>query len=644
MNKRLIIRTCLLLSCAVWGQYLPAQLSRIEILKREIALATTPAKQLEATIAFCDQWESYSPDTLHKYARIVKEMAVKRKDHRADLLGDYYMAAYLFQVNKLDSALVRAEAVMKDYKAAYPYDEMYVKLYGLRGNILNRTARMNEYMLHNFELIKLAEENKDTLGMARGTLGIGIVNYKLKKYDEGLRWYHKALALMNNPVYRQKLSFIYNNMGIVHFYLGNSDSAIYYIQQALKYSREAQNLTDHANALFLYGGIMSELNRLEEAEKGFKEAVEERKKIGDVYYIVTDMGQLAYFYANTNNPAKGIALCKEAIKLAEENGPMYSNMSSLYGTLGKNYLVAGDYKNYSETLVKLLALKDSVYKINSAEQMAELQTRYDVQRKENTIIQQKYDLTRKNYFIYGSLLLLLLGGIVAWLVFRHYRQNQKFRLLQAIQEEKKLSVQAINEAEENERKRIAADLHDNLGAQANALLYGTEQLQQVQPGHLVSNLQHTAKDMLQSLRETVWAMKQTDAAIGDVWLRVINFTKHLGLIFHRIKISTEGELPHRQTISSVKALHIILIIQEAINNSVRHANATAIIVKSSASETLWKIQVSDNGTGFEKELVKEQAPGFGLVNMEERARLADIRLYVESVLARGTVVSIEVPL
>jgi signal transduction histidine kinase len=644
MYNRLLIATTLLLACTILSQPIAAQLSRIEVLKNEITTATNAGKRLDATIAFCDQWESYSPDTLYKYASLVKQQAGQLKNHRADLLADYYRAAYLFQVNKLDSALSQAEEVMKEYKIAYPYDEMYVKLYGLRGNILNRTARMNEYMAHNFELIKLAEENKDTLGMARGTLGIGIVNYKLKKYEEGLGWYHKALALMNNPVYKQKLSFIFNNMGIVHFYMGNSDSAIYYIQQALKYSREAQNLTDHANALFLYGGIMSELNRLDEAEKGFKEAVEERKKIGDVYYIVTDMGQLAYFYANTNNPAKGIALCKEAIRLAEENGPMYSNMSSLYGTLGKNYLAAGDYKNYSEALLKVLELKDSVYKINSAEQMAELQTRYDVQRKENIIIQQKYDLTRKNYFIYGSLLLLLLGGVVAWLAFRHYRQSQKFRLLQAIDKEKKLSVQAIYEAEENERKRIAADLHDNLGAQANALLYGTEQLQQVQPGHLVSNLQHTAKDMLQSLRETVWAMKQTDAAIGDVWLRVINFTKHLGMIFNRIKISTEGEVPQRQTISSARALHIILIIQEAINNSVRHANASKITVKSTATDTHWRIEVSDNGSGFEKEQVKEHAQGFGLVNMEERARLADIRLNMDSRLGKGTIVFIEVPI
>src|SRR5688572_23493594 len=153
MHKSLFIATTLLLACTLSRQPVMAQLSRIELLKKEIKSARDPTKQLEATIAFCDQWESYSPDTLHKYARLVKEMAVPLNDHRAGLLGDYYMAAYLFQVNKLDSALVRAETVMKEYKAAYPYDEMYVKLYGLRGNILNRTARMNEYMSHNFELI-----------------------------------------------------------------------------------------------------------------------------------------------------------------------------------------------------------------------------------------------------------------------------------------------------------------------------------------------------------------------------------------------------------------------------------------------------------------------------------------------------------
>src|SRR6185312_11353409 len=96
------------------------------------------------------------------------------------------------------------------------------------------------------------------------------------------------------------------------------------------YSREDQNLTNLANALFLYGGMMAEFNHLKEAEQSFKEAIEVRKKIGDIYYLINDMSQLGLFYADTKTPEKGIALCKEGLQLAEKNGQSYGNINSLY--------------------------------------------------------------------------------------------------------------------------------------------------------------------------------------------------------------------------------------------------------------------------------------------------------------------------
>jgi two-component system, NarL family, sensor kinase len=428
-----------------------SQTRLVERLKSGINSSTSPSDKLTATLAFCEAWESFSPDTLYKYAALAKQLAAAQKNKKALILADYYTAAWLFQANKLDSAMIIANDVIKRYTATFPYDETYLKLYGLRGNILTRTAKMNELLAHNLDLLKLTEQQKDTLGMARATLGVGNVKLKLKSYDEALKWYHAALKIMQNPVYKRKLSFIYNNISITFYHLQKKDSAEYYINLGLRYSKEDENLTNLANALFLHGGLMAEFNQLKKAESSFKHAVEVRKQIGDVYYLINDMGQLALFYANNKEPQKGIALCREALDLAAKNGQSYGNIDGLYTVLGKNYLLAGDYKNYSEILNKRLELKDSTYRINTSEQIAELQTKYEVQKKENTIIQQKLDITRKNYLFFGSIALSIVILAAALLLFRNFRKRQRMRMEMMLENEKINAEHAVKEAGEKER-------------------------------------------------------------------------------------------------------------------------------------------------------------------------------------------------
>lgn len=194
--------------------------------------------------------------------------------------------------------------------------------------------------------------------------------------------------------------------------------------------------------------------------------------------------------------------------------------------------------------------------------------------------------------------------------------------------------------------RISRDLHDNLGAQANALIYGTEQLQNSnssEPG-LVKNLNTTAKDMMLSLRETIWVMRHNDAKASEIWLRIINFSKQLGLFYKEIKIITEGELPDKVEFKSETALHIILIVQEALNNAVRHSTAKNILVESVVQKNTWTIKVKDDGKGICKNQDKQNDCGFGLNNMQERSAIAAIILTIESKEGKGTCIILNIPL
>jgi tetratricopeptide (TPR) repeat protein len=289
---------------------LPAQLSRLDSLKKNITDSRTNTARLQAAMAFCEEWESYNPDTLYKYALLVQQLSAEQKNAEASLMAEYYLAAWLFQKNKLDTALKKVDESFAKLRRISSYNEDYYKFYGLRANILTRTIRMDELIAQDIEMLKLGEEHNDTLLILRGKIGIGNANLKLHKYDEALNWYYQVISLMQNPEHKKKLSFFFNNVAITFYHLEKEDSCKFYLRQALRYSHEEGNLTSEANSLFLYGSLLTEFKKIPEAEQAYKKALEARKKIGDIYYTIADLCQVASFYASFKKPQLGIALCK----------------------------------------------------------------------------------------------------------------------------------------------------------------------------------------------------------------------------------------------------------------------------------------------------------------------------------------------
>ncbi|MGB8194694.1 MAG: histidine kinase, partial [Chitinophagaceae bacterium] len=290
----------------------------------------------------------------------------------------------------------------------------------------------------------------------------------------------------------------------------------------------------------------------------------------------------------------------------------------------------------------LVAVTDSLNNAFTVS-LSDIETKYEVQKKENVIMRQQFDLTAKNYLLFGSLLLLLVVIVAAYFIFRATRSRHLMKMQVMRDEEKRIAVQAVEEAEEAERKRIAADLHDNLGAQANAILYSTELLQheQAEKEILLNDLHDTARGMLASLRETLWALKNTTVNAPDVWLRLINFTKQLGRHYTSVKISAEGMAPACR-LSSAKALNIVFIMQEAMNNAVRHSGAESIYISSEYADTVWKLEVKDNGTGFDRNSANKKPESYGLSNMTERAVAAEAVINIETSATAGTKVELKV--
>lgn len=619
------------------------QLNKIDSLKNIIYKTRGQAEKLEAVFMLCKEQESLHADTLYRYAIWAKQLAAGLNNDVKMMDASYYEAMYLFKKNKLDSALDATNMLIEKYKKSVPYNEMHVNLYVLKFNAYWRKNNFNDAIAVSQELLALAEAHRDITGLIKGSIDMGAAHHIVSNQPkEGLKWYYQALALLTTKELKAKFSSVYQNIAIAYDDLSIKDSIYKYLELGLQYARLGDNKANLARALRLYASIMADYGRIRDAEPAFREAIEVQKSIGDIFGTVRAMQGEADFYASTNRNEEAIRIYNDALKIAEENGMSLMMLNDLNKNLSLSYNATGEYKKSNEVLQKMLAIKDSNYKLNSAQSLAELQTKFEVQKKETLIAKQKLDLFKQHLFLYGGgVIIVTLLTFLAYR-FKKYKQQQKIKLAAMIEEEKRQSELAMKAAEEKERKRIAAELHDNLGVQANAILHNSSIL--MHDNHLnktvVNDLQETAKEMLLNLRETLWAMKSADVTAADLWLRIISFMKQMGRHYTLLKFVIEGEAPAGILLPSNKALNMVLVLQETVNNAVKHAAATTITTHSSFKDNEWIISIKDDGKGFDVNAEKEKKDTYGLSNMQERAIAGNFRYYIDTKPGSGCVVTI----
>jgi signal transduction histidine kinase len=325
------------------------------------------------------------------------------------------------------------------------------------------------------------------------------------------------------------------------------------------------------------------------------------------------------FYISTGQLQKAIDICHENLRYTSrdeqgENGVTYTSLPSMrlayYEALAKCYRLAGKEDEYRNTLEQIIPLKDSAYKENAAKEIADIETKYETQLRENAIIQQQQqDIVRKNYLFYGLLILSCIAAAIGIWVFIQYRRKQEM-----------LSREAIKKAEEKERVRIAADLHDNLGAYAASMASNLNYLHIDETNERVKNafreLQSNSGAMIAELNDTIWVLKKENLSLTAISDRLKVFIGRLRKSYPEINIDVQEKLAIDHVLSSSQAFNLYRIMQEAINNALKHSCATAITVIIAGNDESWKVSITDNGKGMPfPEGLKENN---GLGNMRAR--------------------------
>jgi len=239
-----------------------------------------------------------------------------------------------------------------------------------------------------------------------------------------------------------------------------------------------------------------------------------------------------------------------------------------------------------------------------------------------------------NTWWFIALTILSVIGILFYVI----NQNSKRKYA------KKISQLENEKQLKHERERISKDLHDNLGAYANAVLYNTELLEKENTNdkrkELISDLKFASKDIITSLRETVWALKKEQYTAEDCLVRVRNFLQPFTRYYSHIHFKILGEAPPDMNLHYTKALNLVRIVQESVSNSIKHASPQNIIITSQPFENHWKLSIADDGRGFDFQSLKKQERGNGLDNIEHRAAESGFNLNIQTKENNGTIIII----
>ncbi|HEY5408252.1 MAG TPA: ATP-binding protein [Ginsengibacter sp.] len=626
--------------CCFYHQQSSCQTHAIDSLKNQINKAVNNSKKLEAIFTLCTKRHSLATDTLYKYASIAKTLSAAENNKHDIILADYYYLNYLIKKGQRDSALSICNTYIPALKNNSAENDLYLNFIGTKIGLLIKANQYKEGFATCYLLLNESEKRKDTLSQLLALNDLGWINMEMDQNRRAIGFLNIALqnpACRNIEKYGEYVSFIYSNIAAAYSSIDKNDSALYFINKAILLARKFENLTSLANSLAIKADIMSATNRNKEAEDELIEVVNIRKQIGDPFFIVSDMNQLAVYYYHNNQPQKGIAVSLEGIDMAIKNN-LDSKLPLLYDGLAQNYYVAGDYKMYGETLKKIITLKDSLYKKNSAEALAEIQGKYEMQKKENIIVTQHLDLIKKNYLLFGSLILFFLITVSAILLFRIYRKKQKMKLSFMMAEEKRLSHEAVIHAEEKERKRIAADLHDNMGAYATAIIANVDDIvlsKKNDTEKALFNLKINAIELMSNLRDTIWASYKEKILLTGISDRFKSYIKKILSAYPHVHIEIFDKIDNDISFSAIQALNIFRILQEACTNALKHSRASLIKVVFE-SNGMCKLSISDNGTGITDTSYLNN--GNGIKNMKLRASESGLCLSVEENEPTGTVI------
>jgi PAS domain S-box-containing protein len=217
--------------------------------------------------------------------------------------------------------------------------------------------------------------------------------------------------------------------------------------------------------------------------------------------------------------------------------------------------------------------------------------------------------------------------------------------LARLAEERQRLLRQLVTAQEEERARVGLEIHDGLGQVLTSIALFTSDLEErLPPEHAdrVIRIRQIVERAIVESRQLVWSLRPPELEVHGLVPAVLRLIEHLGGRGPTIRLR-EARAGDRRLPPEVETV-VFRIIQEALNNAVKHSRASTIDVALNAEDGVLRVLVEDDGRGFDANRAATGVEGLGLLSMRERAALVQGTLTVDSREGAGTRVRLEIPI
>ncbi|MCF8274608.1 MAG: tetratricopeptide repeat protein [Flavobacteriaceae bacterium] len=591
-------------------------------------------------------------------------------------------------VNKAKSYQKQSEELAISKKNKYGYNESVF----IKGGIYVLTGLSDSAYVYYKKAYDLSLKNKYKPIEVRCLNGFGMIDWNKGNLDDALSFFFKALKLNESLPQSQQInsSLFYNNIGLIYIEKRLYDKGLFYTQKAYDLRVKGNLLKDQGASLNNLGICFMNLNKTDLAIDAFEKGKIITKETNNTLMYYKIIHNLANLYADNKNYDKAIVLYLEVLNKPNSNtnprdliilygciSNTYSkinlfNESLKYANSGLDVIKAHpEIEKYADNIYNALAKANfhsgniekgdyyltkhynnikNLFSEESKTALAEMEVKYNLEKQEMLLIQseaaiEKSKLELKNektQFIFMAILALGLL-VITYLLYhqqklKNNQQKQEFELESTL-----VKIEAQSKLQE-QRLEISRDLHDNIGSQLTFIISSVDNIKyafQIQNSKLeekLNNISNFAKSTIIELRDTIWAMNKNAISFEDLKSRIALYIDNAKIAAQGIEFNFKIHGNFNNTVfSTTEGMNIFRIIQESINNALKHAQANQILVDVFKQNDTFQIQINDNGKGFNTDMPNS---GNGLSNLKKRANELSGELVITSKENLGTKVSL----
>lgn len=605
-------------------------------LQEAVEKASSDRERFFALMELAD-YQSYS-DTLQAFETLRSAFPLTQES--AYLEGIYYFneAGIYFSYDRFKSQKLYRKA--DDYLKWYTTPEAYryrARLWHNYGALEQHSGRKQNFLKITLEnCIPFAEKSGDVDLLIGYFTDVGMIFANDKEYDKALEYYHKALSQVEKSDKKSEaLLWTYLNMFDTYLVKNNEKSITNLYQETIK-------LWQHYPKSKLTGFVYRNEARYFSLFGKNKEALESIDKGMDFVLknnIPWDYVALEYEKIRIYKLSERFQEAKQELeKLLENpvNQEVVGNKLNLINELAEVEAKLGDYKKSYELMVEHRKLRDSLVAQNDKRMIADMELQYRTAEKEKAILLLENQNKLNKIFLFGGIFIVLM--LAAWFFYawnvRRKRHKKDFQLRKQQQEIE--VTHALMEGEQQERNRLAQELHDGLGGRITGIKMKAEML--AKTTSKTPELDKIIKQLdiaIVELRNTAHNLMPSALQKYGLQAAITDFCQSLQSDKQRIKLYTDGleNLYDRKW-----QLSVYRIVQELLTNAVKHSEASSILLQCTFKDHLLLIEIEDNGKGFD---TKGVSRNMGLNNIETRVNYLGGKMEIFSEKGVGTTITIE---